>query len=93
MSKPVQTDTARPKETSLYLPAEVKAQIEALKIIPSETLVDVVRRVMADYVQRKEQPMGETVTLAMSNKSYARLQMVLRSESPELADSVARSRK
>ena len=78
---------AKPKETSLYLPAEVKAQIEALKIVPNEALVDVVRRLVAT----KELHEGETVMLTMPKKSFAQLQMVLQSVSPGLADLVARS--
>ena len=80
-------------EASIYLPADVKAQLESMKITPSEKLVDVVRRLMAGADHRLQSGGGDTVTLVMSKRSYGLVLMACQqSTSNDLADLLQRSK-
>lgn len=98
MSKTTQPVAADPqpgkdKEASLYLPAELKAQIESLKITPSEKTVDVVRRLVATAEHQKQQATGETVMVVLTKLNYNHIFGILRAYAPQLSDILQRSKR
>ena len=71
------TDKEKDEESSLYLPVELKEQIKALKLAPSEKLVDVVRRLVAIAEQQQKPIEGDSVTLVLSRKTFMQVAMSL----------------